>query len=93
MSSHSSKGSSWEGLKVRVWQRDGYQCVYCAVDLDATNGPNGRTVDHLLAKANGGQDTMDNAVACCRSCNSSKGVNDLVRRAWVNPSWLDRIPA
>ncbi|PYY63347.1 hypothetical protein DEJ30_13955 [Curtobacterium sp. MCPF17_003] len=93
MSQHSSKGTEWEALKLRVWQRDDYRCVYCGVDLDATNGPNGRTVDHLLSKANGGLDTMDNCVSACRSDNSSKGVRDLVRRAWVNPNWLTRIPA
>ncbi|TPG09387.1 HNH endonuclease [Curtobacterium flaccumfaciens] len=93
MSQNSSRGAAWDALKLRVWARDGYQCVYCGVALTNDHGPNSRTVDHVLAKANGGQDTIDNCLSACRSCNSSKGVNDIVRRSWVNTDWLDRIPA
>lgn len=93
MSQHSSKGSEWERLKLRVWARDGYTCVYCGVGLTNDHGPNSRTVDHVIAKANGGEDTMDNCLSACRSCNSTKSTNDIVRRAWINPSWLEKIPA
>ena len=34
---------------------------------------NGATVDHIIPEDEGGYDTLDNLVACCVICNSSKG--------------------
>ena len=34
---------------------------------------NGATVDHIIPEDEGGYDTLDNLVACCVACNSSKG--------------------
>jgi 5-methylcytosine-specific restriction endonuclease McrA len=33
----------------------------------------GATVDHIVPEDEGGYDTLDNLVACCVVCNSSKG--------------------
>ena len=33
----------------------------------------GATVDHIVSEDEGGYDTLDNLVACCVVCNSSKG--------------------
>lgn len=33
----------------------------------------GATVDHIIPEDDGGYDTIDNLVACCVVCNSSKG--------------------
>jgi len=33
----------------------------------------GATVDHIVPENDGGYDTLDNLVACCVVCNSSKG--------------------
>jgi len=33
----------------------------------------GATVDHIVPEDDGGYDTIDNLVACCVVCNSSKG--------------------
>lgn len=52
------------------------QCAYCGasgVDL---------TLDHLFPKAKNGQDSGDNLVYCCQSCNSSKGKKDYFE--WAN---------
>lgn len=32
--------------------------------------------DHVLAKANGGMDDMDNLITACRTCNIGKGTQD-----------------
>jgi 5-methylcytosine-specific restriction endonuclease McrA len=49
-----------------VLARDGYECAYCG--QDAT------TVDHIVSlKAGGDPIALDNMVACCKRCNSSKG--------------------
>jgi hypothetical protein len=34
---------------------------------------NGATIDHIIPEDEGGYDTLDNLVACCVVCNSSKG--------------------
>ncbi len=34
---------------------------------------NGATVDHIIPEDEGGYDAIDNLVACCVICNSSKG--------------------
>jgi hypothetical protein len=48
------------------------ECVYCGADSD--------TLDHVLAKTNGGGN-RGNVVPACRSCNSSK--NDYDVREWI----------
>lgn len=49
-------------------------CLGCgtSVDLTRTEG------DHLIAKAYGGRETLQNTVVLCRPCNSSKGTKDLL---------------
>jgi 5-methylcytosine-specific restriction endonuclease McrA len=49
-----------------VLARDGFICAYCGQDAD--------TVDHVISIVSGGDPlSLDNLVACCRRCNSSKG--------------------
>src|SRR5688572_2889615 len=58
-------GAEWVKLRAAVLERDGYTCGYC--------GNPANSVDHVLAKSRGGTDTESNLLACCGSCNSSKG--------------------
>ncbi|WP_353962908.1 HNH endonuclease [Streptomyces sp. NBC_01571] len=84
MSNLSSKGTAWEKVRAQALKRDGYICQLqfggCVGEAD--------TVDHVLAKANGGTDTLDNLVAACRPCNSKKQDKMLVRTTWLNPRWF-----
>ena len=49
-----------------VLARDGYTCVYCGQDA--------HTVDHIVSLKHGGDPiSLENMVACCKRCNSSKG--------------------
>lgn len=48
-----------------VLRRDGHRCAYC---LRHAN-----TVDHVLPKSRGGQNSWANLVAACRPCNDRKG--------------------
>lgn len=50
-----------------VLKRDGHRCQYCGT----TNGP--LTVDHVLPKIYGGNDSWENLVCACTKCNSIKG--------------------
>lgn len=49
-----------------VLRRDKYRCGYCDARF-------AHTVDHVLPRSRGGADSWGNLVACCATCNSSKG--------------------
>ncbi|MGB9772990.1 MAG: HNH endonuclease [Bacteroidota bacterium] len=50
-----------------ILRRDGYQCQYCG----RTGVP--LTVDHVIPKARGGEETWENLVTACVDCNNRKG--------------------
>ena len=47
--------------KSGVMRRDGNKCGYC--------GERASTVDHIIPRSRGGEDTWENTVACCIDCN------------------------
>lgn len=49
-----------------ILRRDRFTCQYCGARDDLT-------VDHVLPKSRGGQDTWENLVAACTLCNNRKG--------------------
>lgn len=49
-----------------ILKRDNHTCQYCDY-----KGPN-LTIDHILPKSRGGQDTWQNLVASCYDCNNCK---------------------
>ncbi len=55
-----------------VYERDGYQCVYCQC-------PDDLTIDHILAISKGGTNDPSNLQTLCRACNSRKGDREEVR--------------
>lgn len=92
MSEQSSKGAAWNRLRLKVLERDGWVCGYCGVHLVQTPGQkNSATAEHILAKANGGEDRLDNLMACCLQCNGRKADRVLVRQNWVNTKWLSKL--
>jgi 5-methylcytosine-specific restriction endonuclease McrA len=48
-----------------VLRRDSQRCGYC--------GGSANTIDHVLPRSRGGQDSWENLVACCLRCNNVKG--------------------
>lgn len=46
-------------------------CAYCGM---STTAP---TIDHIRAKAKGGDSSRSNLCSCCLSCNRSKGTDDV----------------
>lgn len=65
-------GAVWQALSAAVLRRDRGTCAYCG-------GP-ATTVDHIVPKAHGGDDSLVNLIAACRSCNSSKGARSFSDR-------------
>lgn len=50
-----------------IYKRDNYTCVYCGEEDKKLF-----TIDHVIPKAKGGQNTWDNLVTACKKCNSDK---------------------
>jgi hypothetical protein len=50
----------------RVMKRDGYKCGYCGSKKNLT-------IDHIIPKCKGGDNSWKNLVTCCSNCNNSKG--------------------
>lgn len=55
-----------QGLRVQVFERDRYRCVYCGTWEQLT-------VDHIIPEIRGGQTILENLQTLCKSCNSRKG--------------------
>lgn len=50
-----------------ILRRDGFKCAYCGrSDLPLT-------IDHIIPKARGGDDSWENLVSACTICNNKKG--------------------
>lgn len=50
-----------------ILRRDGHRCQYCARTDVAL------TVDHVIPRARGGEDSWENLVTACVRCNNKKG--------------------
>lgn len=58
------------GVQWAIWDRDGFQCLYCG-----KHGGKGvpLTVDHVIPLEMGGEDNSHNYATACRRCNKLKG--------------------
>lgn len=50
-----------------LFRRDGFRCQYCGCKDDSL------TVDHVMPKSRGGEDTWENLITACKPCNTKKG--------------------
>lgn len=51
--------------RFNVYRRDGHKCGYCRSAEDLT-------LDHVIPRSRGGQNTWENLVTCCKKCNAKK---------------------
>jgi len=58
-----------------VLRRDAHRCGYC--------GGSANTIDHVLPRSRGGQDSWENLVACCLKCNNVKGDRTPAEMGWT----------
>lgn len=56
--------------------RDGKECYYCGVDLPKDQ----LTVEHILAKIDGGSDHMHNLCLACKPCNVKVDAMPIVKK-------------
>jgi hypothetical protein len=61
-------------VRIKVFIRDGFRCVYCGATRDNAK----LQADHVIPKAKGGTDHIDNLVSACRECNIGKGASDVI---------------
>lgn len=54
--------------KLVLWKRDPH-CKYCGVPLEYFEA----TLDHVVARSKGGNNSIENLVLACNRCNGSKG--------------------
>jgi 5-methylcytosine-specific restriction endonuclease McrA len=57
-------------VRVRLYARDGYQCLYCGRDM--THDVRARCLDHVVPYIQGGTNREQNLVTCCKPCNAKK---------------------
>ncbi|WP_437582411.1 HNH endonuclease [Paramicrobacterium sp. CJ85] len=57
-----------------VLKRDLHTCGYC--------GASATTIDHVIPRSRGGEDSWENLVACCLRCNSTKGNRTPAEIGW-----------
>jgi hypothetical protein len=55
-------------IRRQVFERDGYQCVYCRSDENLQ-------IDHVYPWSKGGTHDLENLQVLCRSCNIRKGAS------------------
>jgi 5-methylcytosine-specific restriction endonuclease McrA len=50
-----------------IIKRDSHQCQYCGIRTGSV------TIDHVIPKVRGGEETWENLVCACVKCNNKKG--------------------
>jgi len=73
-------GWAWQKLRKRILERDCGLCCLCAKAGKVTLAVD---VDHIVNKADGGDDRESNLQSLCRQCHREKTARESARhRAW-----------
>lgn len=88
------RGAHWS--RRGVLGRDGYHCIYCgAAPGDVQDGhllhKENFTVDHIIPRSRGGENTWSNTVCACHRCNQRKG-NRMPHEAGMLLRWEPKMP-
>lgn len=73
--SYKNQGSNWIAKSTRfaIYNRDGFRCVYCNAPVKIGTA----TLDHVVARENGGSNRADNLLTSCKDCNEHKGTKTI----------------
>lgn len=69
-----------------VLKRDGFRCIYCG-QLAGSKA----TIDHIIPRSAGGQDSWVNTACACMRCNQRKG-NRTPEQAGMKLRWQPKTP-
>jgi 5-methylcytosine-specific restriction endonuclease McrA len=69
------RGGKWirTAKRKRIYERDGWRCVWCLCDVRSGDATNTACLDHVLPRASGGSNHESNLVTACFSCNAERG--------------------
>src|ERR1700728_1690255 len=87
--------NAWEKTKREVFERDKGFCQYCEQDLLLSRTAyGGHQIDHVVARAKGGSDELNNLKLACATCNLGLSKrNDLTtfeaRKEYINKRIID----
>ena len=70
--------------RAMIYKRDNNTCQYCGATTRLT-------IDHVIPRCRGGQDTWENLVVACSSCNTKKG-NTLLEQTGMKLARQPRAP-
>lgn len=79
-----SKIISHKPSRAMIYARDNHTCQYCGAVKHLT-------IDHVIPRCRGGQDTWENLVVACSSCNTKKA-NTLLEQTGMKLSRQPRAP-
>lgn len=68
-----------------IYKRDNYTCGYCGCKQNLT-------IDHILPRSRGGEDTWENLVTSCSKCNTKKG-NKTPKEANMKLLFYPKVPS
>lgn len=71
-------GAPWRRIREKALERDGRICVPCKKRRPGFPSP-ATSVDHIIPKAAGGTDNLENLQSLCNACRREKDRNDAVR--------------
>jgi len=74
--------------RLAIYLRDRFTCLCCGRDLHGAD-PRDVTLDHIVAKVDGGGNGEGNLYTCCRACNCSRQDKPLSR--FASPEALKHI--
>ncbi len=60
--------------KLKLLQKQGYKCLHCRCNFYLD--PEKATIDHILARSNGGTNNIENLQILCRDCHDKKTVKE-----------------
>ena len=70
-SSERGYGWEWQKLREQILRRDMYLCQICLAMVPSRITV-GNEVDHIISKAKGGSDAMENLQTACHACHLAK---------------------
>ena len=79
-----SKIMSYKPSRSMIYKRDNNTCQYCGATTKLT-------IDHVIPRCRGGEDTWENLVVACSTCNTKKG-NTLLEQTGMKLSRKPRAP-
>ena len=65
-------------IRTRCAESQRWRCCYCNCVMSTNrNAKDCATLEHIVPRSKGGEDTYDNCVAACKRCNNLRGTHDL----------------